>query len=248
MSRLSERLDHHVVDVRAAADERADLRRRLVAEAVGTGLLVVAVVGSGIMAARLSPNDLGLELLENAAATAGALIGLILVFGAVSGAHFNPVVTAATRFLGGLGTREAVLYVVAQVVGGGVGTVLANVMFDLGAISWSANDRATTPHFVSEVLATFALVVLIFGLVRSGRAAAVPYAVGAWIGAAYWFTSSTSFANPAVTIARMFSDTFAGIAPRAVPWFIVAQVLGGAIALALVRYLYPRDLSETDHG
>jgi arsenate reductase len=188
------------------------------------------------------------ELLENAAATAGALIGLILMFGAVSGAHFNPVVTAVTRVLGGLDTHEAVLYVAAQVLGGGIGTVIANVMFDLGAISWSANNRATTPHFVSEILATFALVLLIFGLVRSGRAAAVPYAVGVWIGGAYWFTSSTSFANPAVTIARMFSDTFAGIAPQAVPWFIVAQIVGGALALALVRYLYPRDLSEAGRG
>jgi len=243
MSRLGDDVTEHVVDVRAATDERADLGRRLVAEAVGTALLVIAVVGSGIMAARLSPDDVGLQLLENAAATAGALIGLILMFGAVSGAHLNPVVTVATRLLGGLDTRESVLYVAAQVVGGCLGTVLANVMFDVDAISWSTNNRATTPHFVSEVLATFALVVLIFGLVRSGRAAAVPYAVGVWIGGAYWFTSSTSFANPAVTIARMFSDTFAGIAPRAVPWFIVAQLVGAAVAVALVRYLYPRDLS-----
>jgi glycerol uptake facilitator-like aquaporin len=247
MSRL-DHVDGAVVDVRAATDERADLGRRLVAEAVGTGLLVIAVVGSGIMAAQLSPSDAGLELLENAAATAGALIGLILLFGAVSGAHFNPVVTAVARLLGGLDTREAVLYAGAQVIGGSLGTVIANVMFDLAAISWSANNRATGPHFVAEVLATFALVVLIFGLVRSGRATAVPYAVGVWIGGAYWFTSSTSFANPAVTIARMFSDSFAGIAPRAVPWFIVAQIVGGAIALVLVRYLYPRDLSAAARG
>jgi glycerol uptake facilitator-like aquaporin len=244
MSRLDDHVDEHPVDVRAATDEQADLGRRLVAEAVGTALLVIAVVGSGIMAAKLSPADVGLELLENAAATAGALIGLILMFGAVSGAHFNPVVTAVTRLLGGLGTREAGLYVAAQIVGGCVGTVIANVMFDVDAIRWSTNNRATSPHFVSEVVA---LVLLIFGLVRSGRAAAVPYAVGAWIGGAYWFTSSTSFANPAVTIARMLSDTFAGIAPKAVPWFIAAQIIGGALALALVRYLYPRDLSEANH-
>jgi arsenate reductase len=239
---LLRRTGRRVVDVREAGDEHVDLPRRLVAEAFGTGALVAAVVGSGIMATRLSA-DAGLRLLENAAATGGALVALILLLGPVSGAHLNPVVTLTARLLGGLSTVEALAYVGAQAVGGCVGTIVANVMFDLEAVSWSGTDRATAPHALSEVIATLMLVVLVFGLVRGGRATAVPYAVGVWIAGAYWFTSSTSFANPAVTVARTLSDTFAGIAPASVPLFVVMQLVGAALGLALVRTLYPHDLS-----
>jgi glycerol uptake facilitator-like aquaporin len=239
-----EQVPGHQVDARAAGDERVDLGRRLAAEALGTAGLVIAVIGSGIMAANLSPNDTGLQLLENAAATAGALIGLILMFGPVSGAHFNPVVTLATRAFGGLSTRDTGVYVVAQVVGGCVGAMIANLMFDLAPVTLSTNDRASGPHALSEVVATFGLLVLIFGVVRTGRAHAVAYAVGVWIGGAYWFTSSTSFANPAVTVSRMLSDTFAGIAPVAVPLFVTMQLVGLVLAVLLIRYLYPHDLSE----
>ncbi len=215
-----------------------DLGRRLVAEALGTGLLIVAVVGSGIMASRLS-TDVGLQLLENAAATAGALIGLILVFGAVSGAHFNPVVTLVDRAFGSISSRDAGLYIVAQVIGGCLGTVVANLMFELPAIEWSTKDRSSGALWLSEVVATVGLLLVIHGCVRSGRANAVPFAVGVWIGAAYWFTSSTSFANPAVTIARTLSDTFAGIEPASAPMFIVMQLIGAVVAYGLIRYLYP---------
>ena len=214
------------------------LGRRLVAEALGTGLLVVAVIGSGIMASRLSPNDVGLQLLENAAATAGALIGLILMFGAVSGAHFNPVVTLVDRAFGSISSRDTGLYLIAQVVGGCLGTVVANLMFELPAVEWSTTERSAGSLWLSEVVATVGLLLVIHGCVRSGRANAVPFAVGAWIGAAYWFTSSTSFANPAVTIARTLSDTFAGIEPSSAPMFIVMQLVGAAIAYGLVRYLF----------
>ena len=216
-----------------------DLGRRLTAEALGTGLLVVAVVGSGIMASRLSPNDVGLQLLENAAATAAALIGLILIFGAVSGAHFNPVVTLVDRADGDISTRDTVAYIAAQVVGGCLGAVLANLMFDLPAINISDTDRSSGALWLSEVVATIGLLLVIHGCVRSGRANVVAFAVGLWIGGAYWFTSSTSFANPAVTVARTLSDTFAGIAPASAPMFIAMQLLGAAIAFALIRYLYP---------
>ena len=224
---------------------RLDLARRLTAEALGTALLIIAVIGSGIMASRMSPNDVGLQLLENAAATAGALIGLILMFGAVSGAHFNPVVTLVDRLFGTVSTRDAGLYVIAQVVGGCVGSVLANLMFELPAIELSTKSRSSGALWLSEVIATVGLLLVIHGCVRTGRSAAVPYAVGAWIGGAYWFTSSTSFANPAVTIARTLSDTFAGIRPASAPMFIVMQLLGALIAFALIRFLYPRNLSES---
>lgn len=229
-----------------AAQRRVDLARRLVAEALGTALLVVAVVGSGIMASRLSPNDTGLQLLENAAATAGALVGLILMFGAVSGAHFNPVVTLVDRLLGAKTTRDALLYVAAQTAGGFFGTIIANLMFDLPAINMSTHPRSSGALWLSEVVATVGLLLVIYGCVRSGRASAVPLAVGAWIGGAYWFTSSTSFANPAVTIARMFSDTFAGIQPSSAPMFIAMQVVGALVAYQLIRFLYPHDASEAD--
>jgi len=221
-----------------------DLTRRLVAEAFGTAILIVAVVGSGIAASRASAGDVGLQLLENAAATAGALIGLILMFGAVSGAHFNPVVTVLDRALGTISTRDTALYVVAQVAGGCLGTILANLMFELPAVELSTTHRSSGALWLSEVLATVTLLVLIQGCVRTGRAGVVPFAVGAWIGGAYWFTSSTSFANPAVTVARTLSDTFAGIAPASAPMFILMQVLGAGIAFGLVRLFYPHDRSE----
>lgn len=216
-----------------------DLRRRLVAEALGTGLLVVAVVGSGIMASRLSPDDVGLQLLENAAATAAALIGLILVFGSVSGAHLNPVVTLMDRAFGTVTSRDAAGYVVAQVIGGCVGALVANVMFELPAVEWSTTGRSSGALWCSEIVATVGLLLVIHGCVRSGRADVVAFAVGIWVGGAYWFTSSTSFANPAVTIARTLSDTFAGIEPASAPMFIVMQLIGGVIAYVLIRYLYP---------
>ncbi|MEO5838115.1 MAG: MIP/aquaporin family protein [Acidimicrobiales bacterium] len=224
---------------------RLDLSRRLVAEALGTALLIIAVVGSGIMASRLSPSDVGLQLLENAAATTGALIALILMFGAVSGAHFNPVVTLVDRLFGTISTRDAVLYAVAQTIGGCIGTVIANLMFELDAINVSTKVRSSGALWLSEVVATIGLLLVIHGCVRTGRASAVPFAVGVWIGGAYWFTSSTSFANPAVTIARTLSDSFAGIKPSSAPMFIVMQFIGAAIAYGLIRFLYPRNLSET---
>ena len=218
---------------------RLDLARRLSAEFLGTALLIVAVIGSGIMAARLSPDDVGLQLLENAAATAGALIGLILMFGAVSGAHFNPVVTILDRLLGSISSRDTGLYVVVQIAGGCAGAVLANLMFELPAVEWSTKDRSSAALWLSEIVATVSLLLVIQGCVRTGRARVVPFAVGAWIGGAYWFTSSTSFANPAVTIARTMSDSFAGIAPASAPAFIGAQLVGVSIAFVLVRFFYP---------
>lgn len=219
---------------------RLGLFRRLVAEALGTGLLIVAVIGSGIMASRLSPGDTGLQLLQNTAATAAALVALILMFGAVSGAHFNPVVTIMDRLLGTMSTRDTWLYVVAQVAGGCVGAMVANAMFELPLVELSTRDRSSPALWLSEVVATVGLLLVIQGCVRSGRAGVVPFAVAAWIAGAYWFTASTSFANPAVTVARMLSDTFAGIAPASAPMFIVSQVLAMMLALGLVRLLYPR--------
>jgi glycerol uptake facilitator-like aquaporin len=215
-----------------------DLARRLTAEALGTGLLVMAVVGSGIMANRLSPDDTGLQLLENAAATAGALIALIWMLGSVSGAHFNPVVTLLDRAFGGIPTREVGPYIAAQIVGGCLGAIVANLMFELPAIDPSTKVRSSGALWLSEVVATAGLLLVINGCVRTGRADIVAVAVGVWIGGAYFFTSSTSFANPAVTIARTLSDTFAGIAPSSAPMFIVMQLLGAAIAYGLIRFLF----------
>ena len=222
----------------------APLRRRLGAELLGTGLLVTVVVGSGIAAATLSPDDVGLQLLENSTATVFGLAVLILILGPVSGGHFNPVVSAADWLLGrrhgtGLPGTEVVAYSGAQIVGGVLGAALANVMFDLPAVQLSTKDRVSVGHGIGEVVATAGLVLLIFALARTGRAALSAAAVGAYIGAAYWFTSSTSFANPAVTIGRIFSDTFAGIAPGSAPLFITAQLVGGAVGLGLVLLLYP---------
>jgi glycerol uptake facilitator-like aquaporin len=222
-----------------------DLFRRLVAEALGTGLLLIAVVGSGIMASRLSRGDVGLQLLENAAATAAALIGLILIFGAISGGHFNPVVTLVDRAFGSITTQETGLYIVVQVFGACVGTVLANLMFELPAIELSTKARSSGALWLSEVIATVGLLLVIHGCVRTGRANVVAFAVGIWIGGAYWFTSSTSFANPAVTIARTLSNTFAGIEPSSAPMFVLMQLVGAAIAYGLIRLLYPsRVLTE----
>jgi arsenate reductase len=225
--------------------------RRLIAEFLGTGLLVTAVVGSGIMAARLSPTDTGLELLENSVATMLALAVLIVVFGPISGAHFNPVVSAVDWWLGrrrghGISATHLALYVLAQVLGGIAGAILANLMFTLPAVTWSTHHRGGAGVWLGEVVATAGLILLIFALVQSGRGALAPAAVGAYIGAAYWFTSSTSFANPAVTIGRAFTNTFAGIAPVSTPGFILAQALGAIVGLGAVVTLYPRLLPTTD--
>jgi arsenate reductase len=216
------------------------LWRRLMAELLGSAFLAAIVIGSGIAAQRLSPGETGLELLENAAATAAGLFAIILMFGPVSGAHFNPVVSFVDAAFGGLRWREAAAYLPVQVAGCIAGAVLANLMFALPAVSISAKDRASPAHFLSEIVATLGLILVIFALARSGRSHAAPAAVGAYIGAAYFFTSSTSFANPAITIGRMFSDTFAGIAPASAPPFIAAQIIGGALAWVVIRMLYPR--------
>ncbi len=215
------------------------LSRALLAEYLGSLLLAALVVGSGIMAQTLSPTDTGLQLLQNAAATAVGLFALILVFGPVSGAHFNPVVTLVDAAFGGLAWRSAFAYIPAQIAGCVSGAVLANVLFDLSPVSISTTDRATVAHGVSEVVATLGLILVIFSLVRSGRGEKAAAAVGAYIGAAYFFTSSTSFANPAITVGRVFSDTFAGIAPGSIWLYILAQLVAAAIAIPLLRALYP---------
>jgi glycerol uptake facilitator-like aquaporin len=219
------------------------LSRRLVAEFVGTGLLVTVVVGSGIAATNLSPGDAGLQLFYNSTATVLGLAVLILMMGPVSGAHFNPVVSGVDWLLGrGLGTglsgRDVAAYTVAQGLGAVAGAVLANVMFDV-PMAFATRERSGWHLWVGEVVATAGLVALVFALARSGRQAWSAPAVGAYIGAAYWFTSSTSFANPAVALGRMFSNTFAGIAPSSVPGFVLAEVAGAAVGLVLVRVLYP---------
>jgi len=216
------------------------LWRRLGAEFAGSAFLAAVVIGSGIAAVRLSPGNTGLELLENAAATAAGLFAIILMFGPVSGAHLNPVVSFVDAAFGGLRWRVAAAYLPAQVAGCMTGAVVANLMFGLTAVSISAKDRASGAHFLSEIVATLGLILVIMALVRSRRTSSAPAAVGAYIGAAYFFTSSTSFANPAITIGRMFSDTFAGIAPASAPAFIGAQIIGGAIAFAIVKGLYPQ--------
>ncbi|GAB3281425.1 aquaglyceroporin AqpS [Sinomonas notoginsengisoli] len=212
--------------------------RRAGAELVGTAFLVVAVVGSGVMASRLSPNDTGLALLENSIATGAALVALIVALQPVS-ASFNPVVTLVERLLGVIDTRSAAALIVAQFAGGLLGTVVANLMFGLDAVTLSAHERTGPGLWLGEVVATVGLLLVVFGTVRSGRADRVAFAVGGYIAAAYWFTSSTSFANPAVTLARTVTDTFAGIAPASVPGFVLAQLIGGALGLLLVRLLYP---------
>lgn len=214
------------------------LGRQVAAELVGTAFLVMAVIGSGIAATRLSPDDVGLQLLENSLITGAALVALILALQPVSAA-FNPVVTLVERALGLIATRDAAALIAGQLVGGSVGAVLANLMFELDAVSIASTDRTGAGLWLGEVVATVGLVLVIFGSMRSGRTDTVAYAVGGYITAAYWFTSSTSFANPAVTVARTFSDTFAGIAPSSVAMFVAMQLVGGAIAIGLVRLLYP---------
>ena len=225
----------------------ASLARRALAELVGTMLLVAVVVGSGIAAQRLSPGDLGLQLLENAVATALGLVAIILAVGPVSGAHLNPVVSLADRVFGGISTRELGVYTAAQIIGACLGCMLANLMYSIPAVDWSTTGRSGGGIWLAEAVATAGLLLVVFGVVRSGRTFVAPFAVGAYIGAAYFFTSSTSFANPAVTVGRMFSDTFAGIDPTSVPAFIAFQVVGAVVAVGLVRLLYPdigRDLPD----
>jgi glycerol uptake facilitator-like aquaporin len=214
------------------------LARQVVAEFLGSAGLVAVVIGSGIAAQRLSPDDVGLQLLENSVVTGAALVALILALGPVSAA-FNPVVTLVERALGAVTTAEAGLFIAAQVVGGCLGAVVANLMFDLAAIDVSSHERTGGGLLLGEVVATFGLVLVVFGVVRSRPATHVAYAVGGYITAAYWFTSSTSFANPAVTVARTLSDTFAGIEPASAPMFVLMQVFGGALALGAVLLLHP---------
>jgi glycerol uptake facilitator-like aquaporin len=214
------------------------LARQALAEFVGTAFLVAAVIGSGIAAARLSPDDVGLQLLENSAATGGALVALILALQPVSAA-FNPIVTLLERAFGAVSSRDAALLIAAQVAGGFLGAVVANLMFTLPAVDISTHHRDGGGVLLGEAIATLGLLVIIFGTVRAGRSDRLPFAVGGYIFAAYWFTSSTSFANPAVTIARIFSDTFAGIAPGSVAMFVLMQALGGLLGYVLIRGLYP---------
>lgn len=221
------------------------LWRRLLAEFVGSAFLAALVIGSGIAAQQLSPGNTGLQLFENAAATAAGLFAIILMFGPVSGGHFNPVVSFVDAGFGGLSWKDAAAYLPVQTVGCIAGAVLANLMFSKAAFELSTKHRASGAHFLSEIIATLGLLLVIFALARSGRSRAAPAAVGAYIGAAYFFTSSTSFANPAITVGRMLSDTFAGVAPSSVPVFVAAQLLGGIAGAGIVRLLYPK-LTEAD--
>jgi glycerol uptake facilitator-like aquaporin len=216
-----------------------NLSRRLLAEYLGSAFLAAVVIGSGITAAKLSPGDVGLELFENAAATAAGLYTIILMFGPVSGGHFNPIVSLVDASFGGLRWRDAIAYIPAQVTGCVTGAITANAMFAQAAISISTKHRGSPSHLLAEVIATLGLLLVIFALARTKRGNSAPAAVGAYIGAAYFFTSSTSFANPAISIGRMFSDTFAGIAPASVPGFVVAQLVGGIAAIVVLRALYP---------
>jgi len=217
---------------------RRRLARLATAELVGTSFLVAAVVGSGIAATRLSPDQPGLQLLENSDVTGAVLVALILALQPVS-ASFNPVVTLVERIRRRIGSREAGLAIAAQLAGGVLGAVLANLMFGDAAVSWSTHERSGGGLWLGEAVATIGLVVVVFGSLRQQQLQTVAFAVGGYITAAYWFTSSTSFANPAVTVARMFSDTFAGIAPSSVPAFVVVQLLAGGLAALLVAFLYP---------
>jgi glycerol uptake facilitator-like aquaporin len=215
------------------------LARRLLAELLGSAFLAALVIGSGIAAQTLSPGDVGLQLFENAAATAAGLATIILMFAPVSGGHFNPLVSLADASFAGIRRRDALAYIPAQISGCVLGALLANGMFAKAALSISTKHRASSAHLLSEAIATAGLLLLIFSLARTKRGSAAPAAVGAYIGAAYFFTSSTSFANPAISVGRMFSNTFAGIAPASVPGFVVAQLLGGAAAILAIRALYP---------
>jgi arsenate reductase len=221
------------------------LRRRLLAELLGSAFLAAVVIGAGIAAQRLSPNDIGLQLFEDAAATAAGLFAIILMFGPVSGGHFNPVVSFVDAHFGGISRRDALAYLPAQVAGCTLGALVANIMFSLSAVSISTHHRASPAHFLSETIATAGLLLVIFALARTRRTSFTPAAVAAYIGAAYFFTSSASFANPALSIGRMFSNTFAGIAPPSVAAYIIAQAFGGAAAILVLRALYP-DVTPSD--
>jgi glycerol uptake facilitator-like aquaporin len=215
------------------------LWRRLIAEYLGSAFLAAVVIGSGIAAQRFSPGDVGLQLFENAAATATGLFAIILMFGPVSGGHFNPVVSFVDAAFGGLSWWDATSYLPAQVAGCVSGALVANAIFALKVVSISTKHRATSAHFASEIVATLGLLLVIFALARSGRSRNAPAAVGAYIGAAYFFTSSTSFANPAITVGRMFSNTFAGIAPSSAPVFVGGEIIAGFLAFVVIKILYP---------
>ena len=215
------------------------LSSKLASEFVGTAFLLAGVIGSGIMAENLT-DDVGLQLLQNALATAGVLIALILALQSASGAHFNPAVTLADRLLGGIDTATAAMYIVVQTLGGIVGVIAANIMFDLPAVEWSTTDRSAGHLIFAESIATIGLLLVIFGVVRSGKSTLAAFSVGGYIAGAYYFTSSTSFANPAVTIARTFSDTFAGIAPASAPAFVVVQLAATLVGVALIKLIYPK--------
>jgi len=230
-----------VSPARESSTTLANAIRRSAGEFLGSALLTAIVVGSGIAAQRLSPSDTGLQLLENAIATALGLTVLILVFAPLSGAHFNPVVSIVDALLGHRSWSEALRYIVAQIIGCIAGAALANLMFGNPVATWSSTNRLSATHLLAEVVATAGLIVVIFSLVRTGRAALAAPAVGAYIGAAYFFTSSTSFANPAITIGRMFTDTFAGIAPHSAGGYIAAQLVGAAVGWACVLLLFPHD-------
>jgi arsenate reductase len=216
------------------------LPRRLLAEFLGAAFLAAVVIGAGIAAQQLSRHDAGIELFEVAAATAAGLFAIILMFGPVSGGHFNPVASLLGAGFGGISWRDTLAYIPAQISGCVAGAILANGMFAKAAVSFSTRHRGSPSHLLGEVVATFGLLMVIFSLARTHRLASAPAAVGAYIGAAYFFTSSTSFANPAIDIGRMFSNTFAGIALASVPGFIGAQLVGAALAAAVIRMLYPR--------
>jgi len=215
------------------------LARRLLAELLGSALPVAVVIGSGIAAQQLSPSDVDLELLENAAATTAGLFAIILMFGPISGGHFNPVVSFVDAAFGGISRRDALAYLPALITGCVFGAMLANAMLAKAAVTISTHHRASPAHLLAEIVATVGLLLVIFSLARTRRGASAPAAVGAYIGAAYGFANSTSFANPAITVGRMFSDTFAGIAPASAPGFLIAQPLGDCLAVLAIRGLYP---------
>ena len=213
--------------------------RVLLSEFVGTMFLLIGVMGSGIMAERLSPSDTGLQLLQNAAATAGVLIAIISIFGTIS-ADFNPAVTVAAWRLGHRQRNEIIPIIIVQIIGGCTGTVLSNIMFDLDWFQLSEKTRSGANLWLAEVIATLGLLLIVFSLLRTKRSNHIPYVVGAYIGGAYYFTSSTSFANPAVSVARMLSDTFAGIEPSSAPMFVLMQIVGLVLAVWIIKYLFPK--------
>jgi glycerol uptake facilitator-like aquaporin len=231
------------LEISSRRDEQP-LWARLLAEGLGSAFLALVVIGSGIAAQHLSPGDKGLELLENAGATATGLYAIILMIGPVSGAHLNPVVSLADAAFGGISWKVAFAYLFPQVAGCVLGAIAANIMFGLAPVSISSTQRGSGAHFFSETIATLGLLLVIFALARSGRSQKAPAAVGAYIGAAYWFTSSTSFANPAITVGRMLSNSFAGIAPSSVPTFVAAQLVGLVLAIGLIKVLYPKMTQE----